>query len=139
MIDATITNTDALDAKMPPDPKSLTYSHVLSRRLKEKRKLKAKEEANVVGDVSSNSVSRQHDPEIPDDARKSTFREVVDDFAQQHDFSLQPRVGANAMKDGNQVFNFGRVPVYLDSDVAFALVGAKWEATSLEELVRLNK
>ena len=65
----------------------------------------------------------------------ATFRDVVEDFSRQNDIPFAPRMGANALKDGKQIFLFGSVPVYFDKSVVFALRGSLWFPTSFEDLV----
>ena len=63
-----------------------------------------------------------------------TFREVVADFCQQHGILFQPKLGGSSSKDGKQVFQFGKVPVYLDSNVVFAFLEGDWRPMELEAI-----
>lgn len=65
----------------------------------------------------------------------ATFREVVEEFARSHDLLLIPHRSKRV--DGKQVFHFGKVPIYLDGNVAYSSInGGDWEATSLQEIVK---
>ena len=49
-------------------------------------------------------------------------------------FYSDPRLGANATKDGKPIFLFGDIPVYFDSNVIFALRDSQWRPLSLDQL-----
>ena len=66
-----------------------------------------------------------------------TFRDVVEDFAKDRGILFRPRLGVNALKDGKQVFLFGDVPVYLESQVVYVQHAAEWVPMSLERLAQL--
>ena len=63
-----------------------------------------------------------------------TFRQVVEEFASQHGHVLQPRMGANSTKDGKQIYRFGKLQVYLDSDIVN--VNGVWEPLPLNEVAQ---
>ena len=64
-----------------------------------------------------------------------TFREVVEEFAREKDISFRPRLGSNATMNGKQVFLFGDSPIYLESNVVYALKAGEWLPTALDKLV----
>jgi len=64
-----------------------------------------------------------------------TFREVVEEFANDRGVLFQPRLGANGRKDGKQIFMFGTLPIYLEGDVVFCYKDAIWRPVSLDQIV----
>ena len=64
----------------------------------------------------------------------ASFKEVVAEFAKQHDIAFHPKTGSNSTKDGQPVFMLGEHPVYFDKNVIFALRGGSWQPISLEHL-----
>lgn len=69
--------------------------------------------------------------------RVPTFRDVVEEYAREHDILFQPRMGHSAAVDGKQIFLFGTVPIYLDANVAFASVGSgEWLPMSLSAIAK---
>ena len=135
-------DTNALAALKPPlyDDRLAYYGHVVSRRLKEiqQQQLQKEKERSEMASKGRYSSENIHE----DFLAKISFREVAQEYAQKHDLVFQPKAsGANSItNDGKQVFNFGVVPVYFDSDAAFAWQAdsKSWEASSLEELVKMN-
>jgi tuftelin-interacting protein 11 len=69
----------------------------------------------------------------------ATFREVVEDCARELDVEFCPRMGANSIRDGKQVFLFGELPIYFDSNVVFALQKTNWQPVSLDQLAVMAK
>jgi tuftelin-interacting protein 11 len=135
----------ALNKLKPPSGSSnidtLTfYAKVVSRRVSEERHLAEEKERHTMEQTKMMYAAEVMPEYIYE---KTSFREVVQDFAQQHDLLFQPKAsGANtSTKDGKQIFYFGVVPVYFDSDVAFAWIEDlnQWKAKSLEQLLELNK
>lgn len=63
-----------------------------------------------------------------------TFRDVVEEFANEREILFQPRMGGKALRDGKQVFLFGSVPIYFEGDVLYASHASNWRPTSLDEL-----
>jgi hypothetical protein len=70
-------------------------------------------------------------------ARPPSFRDVVEEYARERDILFQPRMDNNGLKDGKQVFLLGKVPIYLDANVAFAWHGSgEWRPMSLDEIAK---
>jgi hypothetical protein len=136
MIDAAArSDTDALEDLTPPGREESNCHSALARRTKEDR---LREEAEMRAKVAVKQCSLGDHTGAFSSHRgggTATFRDVVEDFARQNDIEFTPRMGANSTKDGKQVFLFGSIPVYIDSNVMFAMRGSAWQPTSLEDLV----
>jgi tuftelin-interacting protein 11 len=153
MIDAALKKDFIALNKLKPPSLSINnnslafYAKVVSRRVKEQQQLQEQQRSlqQEKEELAMAQRKMKYEAEVMPEYifEKTSFREVVQDFAQLHDLVFQPKTsGANSStKDGKQVFYFGSVPIYFDSDVAFAwLEDAKtWEAKSLEQLLELNK
>ena len=61
----------------------------------------------------------------------------MEEFAADKNVLFQPRMGSNATVDGKAVFLFGKIPIYLDSDVVFVYQNSEWNPTSLGQLATL--
>lgn len=140
MIQAAETNnTSALEDLRPPDNMSL-------RVVVSNRKLDAKRLASddLIRMNASGRVNGYDKGEIEARVRLShgnsstmpVFRDVVAEFARERDILFQPKMsqGQNASKDGNQIFLFGSIPVYLSGTIVFALKEGQWGGISLDEL-----
>ena len=131
-------DNDALEDLMPPKSTEINYHSVLARRTKENR---LREETEMRAKVATQKFDLQDHPvagagvSVHRGRGTATFRDVVEDFSRQNDIPFAPRMGANALKDGKQIFLFGSVPVYFDKSVVFALRGSLWFPTSFEDLV----
>lgn len=131
-------DNDALEDLMPPKSAEINYHSVLARRTKENR---LREETEMRAKVATEKFDLQDHPvagagvSVHRGRGTATFRDVVEDFSRQNDIPFAPRMGANALKDGKQIFLFGSVPVYFDKSVVFALRGSLWFPTSFEDLV----
>ena len=125
-------------------PQATNYRVVLSRRSAEERKRINEDlsRMNTSGLAPSDQVRSDANREARArlaalNSHAPTFRDVVEEFARERDMLFQPRIGSSkaTLVDGKQVFLFGTIPVYLDSNVVFALSPSKkWEPISLEEL-----
>lgn len=145
---------DIMSAEEPPFPSSLNYRSVLRRRQKEERNtINIKEKINE----STFEANQKHyheskqtyftRPSPNDDGSLNvSFKKVVEEYASQNGIVLYPRmegVDANARMDGKQVYDFGKIPIFLEENVVFVLSKGKskevkkWEPTSLDELVSL--
>jgi hypothetical protein len=90
---------------------------------------------------SSSAGTRTHTGDVG-----VSFREVVEQFAAQHGVEFVPRVGR--MRLGRQLFAFGGVTVYLDSNVAYVEVSngsssngsnsgsEQWMPVSMQDLLQ---
>ena len=131
------------DQSISPPP-TTNYQVVLARRTADQKRQEAQEFArmNVTGvatsthDATSEATARlaaaQRGP-----SHTPTFREVVEEFARERGILFRPRIGDHKAThvDGKQVFLFGTIPVYLDANVAYALLrDTDWEPISLDEL-----
>lgn len=113
-------------------PLPSNHQSVLARRTKEERLKLEREMQRMDMEPRSNGI-----PNRTRTRRKgepATFRDVVEEFAKDHDVLFRPRMGANATKDGKPVFLFGDIPIYFDSDVIFALRQSEWRPFSLDQL-----
>jgi tuftelin-interacting protein 11 len=135
-----------LDALDDLRPSATNVRAVLTRRTREERE-NAQEELlrmEATG-VASGTLRDQAGLEARVRAaqRRSghvpTFREVVEEFAHEHNVLFQPRMGTNATKDGKPVFLFGKIPIYLEADVVYAQQGSKWNPTSLSQLAKMGQ
>jgi tuftelin-interacting protein 11 len=130
-------NQNRLDA-LKPTPTNCRA--VLARRMREERERVNEEmlrmDAKGAYDPSS-FEARVRASQRHVDGHMPSFREVVEEFAREHDIVFQPRMGANATKDGKPVFLFGKIPIYLESDVAFAYQNSAWRPTSLGQLATI--
>jgi hypothetical protein len=125
---------DTLDGLVPPY--DTNYRVVLARRVAEEKK-----------SAADDLIRMEHDDDkILAEARvrlsrsnklTPTFRDVVAEFAREKDLLFQPRVGNNATVDGKQIFLFGGVPIFLDSNVVFYYRKGEWAPIPLEELAYL--
>jgi hypothetical protein len=112
-------------------PPLTSYREVLARRAKEERdrtedELERLQTKDTV-EFRKHVISRR--------AGGATFRDVVEDFAREHDASFRPRTGGKvATDDGKPIFLFGSVPIYLDTNVIFAQHMSEWKPVSLEQL-----
>jgi hypothetical protein len=118
-------------------PRTSTYREVLARRSKEERNRNEEDlerlQAKDAVEFRKRVMSRQY-------GGTATFREVVEDFAREHDISFRPRTGGkHTTDDGKPIFLFGSVPIYLDTNVIFALQDAKWNPLAIEHLVALSQ
>jgi tuftelin-interacting protein 11 len=130
---ASESNVDALDDLRPS---TTNFRVVLARRVAEEKKRASDDllrmETGVVGGTDDNG--REARVRLHRNGQTPTFREVVEEFARERDILFQPRMGSNARIDGKQIFLFGNLPVYLDSNVAFSQQGNDWRPTSLDAL-----
>jgi G-patch domain len=127
----------------PSNSASTNYRVVLARRIKEQKRqaaddiMRMGETGVAVNDRSHNSHShhaaaearvrlvqqdRNHLPGTATATTSATFRDVVQEFARNRGHLFQPRLsGRHTTVDGKQVFLFGTLPVYLDSNVVYVL------------------
>jgi tuftelin-interacting protein 11 len=131
--DYSSTNVAAIEELQPMES---TYQKVLARRSMEERqrvqddyvKMDARSASETTARIRLQRRQRNSEP---------TFQEVVEELARERDIVFQPRMGSNSTKDGKQVFLFGSLPLYLDGDVVFCLMEAKWKPVSLDRLVEM--
>ncbi|CAB9521061.1 Tuftelin-interacting protein 11 [Seminavis robusta] len=125
-------------------PTATNYRAVLARRVREERE--RANEALLRMDATGMANSSTHNIDVEAriraaqrniDGHMPTFREVVEGFASENNIVFQPRMGPNATKDGKPIFLFGKTPIYLESDVAFALQNSEWKPTSLAQLASM--
>jgi len=115
------------------------YRIVLARR-KSEAKRNAADDLLRMEETASNGVeARVRLNHIS--GRTPTFREVVEEYARERDILFQPRMGSKALKDGKQVFLFGKIPLYLDTNVAYALLdgSGEWKAMPLDAIAEKAK
>ncbi|KAG7373746.1 hypothetical protein IV203_012841 [Nitzschia inconspicua] len=115
------------------EPERLGYHSVLARRsLQEKQKV---QEAFVKMDYTSLGETAARIRLQRRNVAEPTFRDVVEELARERDIVFQPRMGANATKDGKQVFLFGELPMFMEDDVVFCYIDSSWKPISLDLLV----
>mmetsp|Transcript_32783 Transcript_32783/g.49541 ORF Transcript_32783/g.49541 Transcript_32783/m.49541 type:complete len:702 (+) Transcript_32783:477-2582(+) len=141
---------DALEDLTPPVKEEMNYRIVSARRARETRmeeeiQRNKRASAAAAADTSASTAAAgiattRTQRENVDDTTTASFRDVVEEYAKQHDVTFHPRMGPNSTKDGKPIFLFGSVSIYLDSNVVFALRGVskKWEPISLDDLVRCS-
>ena len=138
MIEAVGKTETKVLARLEPPSHSLAYTAIRSRRIRD-RKRNAQAEMLRMESGNKDKLATQTRARFirQDNNDKATFREVVEDFCLQESIPFVPRTtGARTHVDGKQVFLFGRIPIYLDSDVVFVHEGQdRWEPISLESLV----
>lgn len=125
---------DTLDDMRPPQA---NFRVALARRVKERQRRVEDDLLRMESQGGSAVEARirlQHR-----NAHTPTFRDVVEEFAKERDALFQPRMGTKATKDGKQVFLFGEVPIYLESDVVFAFKDSDWLPVSLDQLAAMVK
>ena len=128
-------NDPLLSIKLPSQESS-NYRTIQARRAKEDRLRDEEQEMKGRVDSSNNVVRKTH---LYDHGLQgATFREVAEDFANHHDISFHPKIGTNTTKDGKDIFLFGGVQIYFDSNVIFAFRQLKWTATSLNDFLQTN-
>ncbi|KAI2497077.1 hypothetical protein MHU86_17447 [Fragilaria crotonensis] len=116
-------------------PRTSSFREVLARRSKEMR------------NRNENDLERLQTKDAVEFRKRvmgrqfgvtATFREVVEDFAREHDISFRPRTGGKSTTDdGKPIFLFGNVPIYLDTNVIFANQDSTWKPLAMEQLVAL--
>jgi tuftelin-interacting protein 11 len=117
------------------EPERVGYRSILARRsLEEKQKV---QEAFVKMDTTSLGETTARIRLQRRNVVEPTFRDVVEELARERDVIFQPRMGANALKDGKQVFLFGPLPMYVDGDVVFCYKDSSWKPVSLDQLVEM--
>lgn len=140
------TPTDKREALDSIEPIPQRFRAISARRsLEEKRALReefvtmesrseAETRARMVWKRKHNNNNSNHSNAEP------SFREVVEELAHDKGVVFRPRLGANALKDGKQIYLFGNVPMYLEDDVVFCHGGSDshshshWKPVSLDQL-----
>ena len=65
----------------------------------------------------------------------SSFRELMERRAEENNILFVPV--PNRTQEGKQVYRFGRLQIYVDRGVIFALNGSMWSPVSLNSLVEM--
>ncbi|GKZ00357.1 hypothetical protein MPSEU_000988700 [Mayamaea pseudoterrestris] len=113
-----------------------TFRSALVRRTKEEQRRIADELARMDGGVVGESdLGMDTRLRMNRSGQTPTFKEVVEEFANERSILFQPKQGSNATRDGKPVYVFGKVPIYFDADVVFALNDGEWVPTPLQKLV----
>ena len=121
---------DQLDEMQPP---RTNFRVVSTRRAKEKQ-LEVQEDYVRMESKSSSEMEARLRLQRRN-AQTPTFREVVEEYAKEHGIVFQPRMGVNSLKDGKQVFLFGKAPIYMVGNVIYACRNTEWKPISLDQLV----
>jgi hypothetical protein len=128
---ATRSNLEDVESLRPPH----TSYHLASARRHKVQQLQVQDDYTRMESRSKIEIDarirlRRRQIETP------TFRDVVEEFARENGILFQPRMGAKALKDGKQVFLFGRVAIYIEGDVIYASQQASdWRPISLDQLM----
>ena len=67
----------------------------------------------------------------------SSFRELMERRAEENNIVFVPV--PNRTQEGKQVYRFGRLHIYVDRGVIFALNGSMWSPVSLNSLVEMAR
>jgi len=67
----------------------------------------------------------------------SSFRELMERRAEENNILFVPV--PNRTQEGKQVYRFGRLQIYVDRGVIFALNGSMWSPASLNSLVEMAR
>eukprot|EP00751_Fragilariopsis_kerguelensis_P048248 CAMPEP_0171039966 /NCGR_PEP_ID=MMETSP0736-20130129/44340_1 /TAXON_ID=186038 /ORGANISM="Fragilariopsis kerguelensis, Strain L26-C5" /LENGTH=130 /DNA_ID=CAMNT_0011487089 /DNA_START=273 /DNA_END=662 /DNA_ORIENTATION=+ len=129
-------NLEELEKLEPPDEMNgFSFRTATSRRIVEQKNQLhdeyVKMESQSAGETRARILLKRRNNLI-----EPIFRDVVEEFANDSGVLFQPRVGANARKDGKQIFLFGNVPIYLEEDVVFCCDNNKesiWKPISLDQ------
>lgn len=88
----------------------------LEAMMKEKEKAKAK--VSIADAMYNTSVS---------------FKEALEQLAEERGMIMLPKPGKQ--QSGKQVYSFGKLSIYLDNRIVFALSGGEWKPIPLDELL----
>jgi len=117
--------------------KKYNYHNVLNRRRHEKW---SKNEDDLDRALNKDTMEFQKQVMTRRYGGTATFREVVEDFCLNEAISFRPKTGGkDRTDDGNPIFLFENVPIYLDANVIFAKDSGKWAPISLEQLTSMVK
>ena len=111
------------------------FRSVAARRSLEQKKqlqedfVKMESSRSSVGETKARIVLQRRNIGV-----EPTFRDVVEEFANDHGVFFQPKIGVNARKDGKQIFLFGTLPIYLQDDVVFCYKDSTWKPVSLDQI-----
>lgn len=144
-----------IDELEPPGCETSNYQMALRKRqresqIKEQATQDLEYQTKTMKTNMFNSQNMVRSKFIRRSVDMTSFREVIEDFAMENDILLVPRregIDANARKDGKQVYNFGKIPIYIDENVVFAQLkrdgnnveGLMWDPTSLDDLAAISK
>ena len=125
-----LSDADFLDEIYVPDT---NFQVVAARRAKEEKRkvqddLLRMETRGTASEVEARIRLQRRSMQPP------TFKDVLEDFARENQLEFHPRVGAKSSVDGKQVFVFGGVLIYIESDVIFAFKDSEWNPVSLDQL-----
>lgn len=91
--------------------------------------------------------SRKDAPVVPPKAKMSivdanhdrtvSFKEALEQLAEEHELLFLPKVGKQ--EKGKQVYTFGKISVYLDNRLVYALSGGEWSPMALNDLLEVAK
>jgi tuftelin-interacting protein 11 len=119
------------------NPPRANFRVVLARRMKEKKH--ALEDDFVRMETQSAAETDARIRLRRRNVTTATFREVVEEFANERGIVFRPKMGARSLKDGKQVYLCGETAIYLDGDVVFAQSGTEWRPVALEQLSEIAK
>ncbi|OEU06881.1 hypothetical protein FRACYDRAFT_252511 [Fragilariopsis cylindrus CCMP1102] len=119
------------------EPGTSGFRSVAARRsLEQKKQLQEDfvkmESRSSVGETKARILLQRRNVGV-----EPTFRDVVEEFANDRGVFFQPKIGVNARKDGKQIFLFGTLPIYLQDDVVFCYnkKDSTWKPVSLDQII----
>ena len=115
-------------------PSITNFRVVAARRTKEKQREIEEDftriESRSASEIEARIRLQRRNIQTP------TFRDVLEEFANERGILFQPRIGVNSRKDGKQVFLFGETPIYMVGDVIYAFKQATWQPVALDQLAK---
>jgi len=115
-------------------PSITNFRVVAARRTKEKQREIEEDftriESRSASEIEARIRLQRRNIQTP------TFRDVLEEFANERGILFQPRIGVNSRKDGKQVFLFGDTPIYMVGDVIYAFKQATWQPVALDQLAK---
>ena len=65
--------------------------------------------------------------------RACSFKEALEHLAEDRGMLMLPKAGKQ--QSGKQVYSFGKVSIYLDNRIVYALVAGEWKPMAIDELL----
>ena len=69
--------------------------------------------------------------------RTVSFKEALEQLAEDNDLLFLPKVGKQ--EKGKQVYTFGKISVFLDNRLVYAMSAGEWAPIALDELLEVAK
>ncbi|EFC50082.1 predicted protein [Naegleria gruberi] len=87
--------------------------------------------------AASNLKQKTTTPSATKKPTSKTFKELISDFAEEHDLPFQIKVGQYL--DGKQLYNFGGISTYIENECLHAKINNVWKPVTLNEFLSLIK